>query len=125
VSAAQRLIGVAAGLVLAALPFWHYAHEGSHTTTPHADHEPRHGGRLVMVGDHHLEWVRRRGRLELFVSDALRNPLRPAGAWLRVEGVALPMRWQDHRLVAAEPGSRTVEVELLLADGTRLSALAP
>jgi hypothetical protein len=75
VSAARWVGAVAFGLVLGAVPFLRYVHLGSEAA-PHSDHPPRNGGELRMVGDHHLELRRRAGLVEVFVSDAARNPIR-------------------------------------------------
>ncbi len=117
---------LAAGLVLAALPFGRYAHPGA-PGAPHADHAPRHGGRLVMTGDHHVELVRRHGRAEIFVSDARRRPLRPRAGWVVFDGgIRARLRWEDHRLVAADdPEAREVEARVVLRDGTRVAAAFP
>jgi hypothetical protein len=46
------------------------------TTVPHADHNPRHGGIVLMHGDLHYEAVLKRdGRYQLYFSDARRAPL--------------------------------------------------
>jgi hypothetical protein len=50
-------------------------------TVPHGDHNPRHGGLVLMNGDEHFEVVLGRdGRLEVFFSDAVRNELPAATA---------------------------------------------
>ena len=122
-SALRWCAAVAAGLALGALPFLHYAHLGG-PGAPHADHAPRHGGRLVMTGDHHVELVRRRGRVEAFVSDARRRALRPSAGWVRFDGAtSSPLRWRDDRLVADDvPEAQEVAVSVVLPDGTHLAA---
>src|SRR5512139_186450 len=89
----SRLTAVVAGLVLATFPFLHYAHLGGHGEA-HADHEPHHGGQLGMVGDHHIELVRHRGQIQVFVSDASRRPVQPAQGWITFDGsAAMPLVW--------------------------------
>jgi hypothetical protein len=123
VSALRHAAALAAGLALAALPFLRYAHLGG-PGAPHADHAPRHGGRLVMTGDHHLEIVRRAGRVEIFASDARRRPLHPrAGTVVFDAARRAPLRWRDRRLVADDdPAARELEAFVVLPDGTRLAA---
>jgi hypothetical protein len=118
----HRVLGaVAAGLLLATLPFLHYAHLGGHGEA-HADHEPRHGGQLGMVGDHHVEVVRHRGEMWVFVSDAWRRPLQPAQGWVTFDGTAaMPLEWRNHRFAGPDqPGARTIGVEAIMVGGTRL-----
>src|SRR5262249_11817282 len=48
------------------------------SSQPHADHDPRHGGVVTMVGDHHIEIVvRRDGTILLYPTDAVRRPIAP------------------------------------------------
>jgi uncharacterized membrane protein YphA (DoxX/SURF4 family) len=48
---------------------------------PHADHEPRHGGVVTMMGDLHVEMVvAPSGEVLLYVSDAVRRPIPPSEA---------------------------------------------
>ena len=112
-------LAVAVGLVLCALPFLRYVHVG-HGLVPHADHAPRRGGVLLMVGDHHLELVRARDRIELFTSDAVRTPTRPDRAlagWSREDPI--PLVWEGDRFVG--PALRgAIDVVVVLPDGTRL-----
>jgi hypothetical protein len=99
----SRLGAVLLGLVLFALPFLKYG-VGGHAHGPHTDHAPRHGGELLMVGDYHLERVVRGPAVEIFVSDALRRPVRPASARMLLDdGTERPLTWRDHRLVAPRP----------------------
>jgi hypothetical protein len=90
----------ALGLTLASLPFLQYGAAGSHAAQPHADHTSRRGGKLRMVGDYHLEVVYSECRADIYTSDALRRPLRPARATARLGAVGEPtraMQWHgDH-----------------------------
>jgi hypothetical protein len=121
-SVSHFLGAVAAGLVLATLPFLRYASLGARGE-PHTDHEPHYGGQLGMVGDHHIELRRQRGTVEVFVSDARRRPLQPREGWVRFDGASMQsLAWRDHRLVGADRvEARTIETEVLLHDGTRLA----
>ena len=105
-----RVVGaVAFGLVLASLPFLQYGTGGGHRHSPgaHADHEPRYGGQLGMTGDHHLELVQRAEHVEVFVSDALRRPLRVTRGTVRFDdGAVVPMQWRRDRLIAPLPSER-------------------
>lgn len=111
-----------AGLALAALPFLRYAPLGA-SAAAHVDHEPRHGGLLGMAGDHHVELCRRRGRIEAFVSDARRRPIRPREGRIVVDGIrTTTLAWQDHRLVGPDaPGAGRLGVEVVLDGGERVS----
>ena len=118
----HTIAAAALGCVLAALPFLHFAHFGEHGAA-HADHEPRHGGQLGMVGDHHVEVVRRRGQVQVFVSDAWRRPIESARAWAVFDdGVPQPLIWSNHRHLGPDRAdARTIGVEFLVSDGTRLA----
>jgi hypothetical protein len=120
VRAVRFCAAVVVGLVLGALPFVRYVHLGPHE--PHADHEPRHGGQLGMVGDHHVELVRTPGRIAVFVSDARRRPVTPLAGSVVVDGVrAIPLVWRDHRLAGAgADGVRRMDVVVELAGGAQL-----
>jgi hypothetical protein len=108
------------GALLGAAPFLRYADFGH--AFPHSNHDPRHGGRLAMVGDFHLELVARGDRVELFTSDALRRPLHPVEGWVAFDGAAAsPLEWRDERMVGAgASGAREANAAVALADGTRL-----
>ncbi len=114
-------LALAVGALLGAAPFLRYTAPGH--AVPHANHDPRHGGQLVMVGDFHLELVARDGAVELFTSDALRRPLTPRlGSVTFDGGPAQPLRWESQRMVAAAAhGAREAVVAVELTDGTRLS----
>jgi hypothetical protein len=76
-----------------------------------------------MVGDHHIELVRRRGQIEVFVSDAQRRPVQPsAGSLTLDDSTTEPLRWAKRRFVAPDqPEAQRIEVVVILADGTRLA----
>ena len=117
-----RLIAVAAGLVLATLPFLIYGPRG-HVHLPHTDHAPRHGGELYMLGDYHVEVVTLADTVEIYLSDASRRPLRPAGGRVALEsGREVALLWQQQRLVAALPSATgAARFQITTADGTQLS----
>ena len=118
-----RWVGaIVAGLFLATLPYWRYLPLGG-AVAAHMDHEPHHGGQLGMFGDHHIEVVRRRGRMEVFVSDAARRSLRPSAVSVRLDRHAeIRLEWRDHRFVAdAEDNANTIEVRVVLGGGTELA----
>lgn len=121
---------VLAGAVLFTLPFQLYLHGGSHhdgRSQPHADHDARHGGTLVMVDDHHLEIVTAAGRIEVYVTDALRRPVQASGGSARFDdGTTTPLAWQSYRLVAEAPrGFVWADYEIRLADGIVLAIRVP
>ena len=111
-------------LVLFALPFLRYVHFGD-SSLPHADHAPRNGGVLRMVGDHHLEVRRRLGRIEVFVSDAVRTPVQARAGWVSFAGAERePLRADRDRLTGpdrAPDRAMRVEIEIELDDGDVLS----
>ena len=102
------------GAYLGAAPFLRYAHLGAELV-PHGDHAARHGGELVMVGDHHLELVRRGDAIEAFVSDAVRRPVRPLRAEASFDGGdPIPLHWVDRRLRTEARSSRTLRLTVEL-----------
>ncbi|MBW2243595.1 MAG: hypothetical protein JRH01_16550 [Deltaproteobacteria bacterium] len=115
------LLAALAGLGLSTLPFLRYVHMGS-PAGAHADHAARHGGRLQMVGNHHLELLRQRGRAMIYVSDAFRQPVEPASGWItHDEAPRQPLRWDGQRMWAEDiPQALQLTIELILQDGTRL-----
>ena len=115
-------LAVVAGLLLGTIPFARYAHFDGRAEA-HADHEPHHGGQLGMVGDHHVELVRRGGRVEVYVSDAWRRAVRPTRGSIAFEdGAEQPLAWKDGRLVATDrETATTATLVVVLSDGTRLA----
>jgi hypothetical protein len=121
---------VLAGAVLFTLPFQLYLHGETHhadRSAAHADHDARHGGMLVMVEDHHLEIVVSDGRVEVFVTDALRKPVRPAGGSVVFDdGTTANLAWQSHRLTAAAPPHFAwADYEVRLEGGAALAIRVP
>ena len=107
------------GLYLFATPFLRYSHH-LHNGSAHVDHEPQHGGQLGMVGDYHIE-VSRGDRVEVFVSDARRIPVKPRKGWLSFDdGEPVAMRWDSYRLTARARPAQDIEVSVHLDDGTAL-----
>jgi len=115
-------LAVAAGLFLASFPLLRYWHFGA-AHAPHADHEAWFGGQLGMVGDHHIEVVRRMGKVEVYVSDARRQPLQATAAWAVFDDkVRRPLRWESPGFVGEdEPQADRVEAVVDLADGSHLA----
>ena len=122
-SVPRTLAAVALGLVLATVPFLRYA-SGEHVHgKPHMDHSPHHGGQLGMTGDHHVEIVRRDGRIEVFVSDAHRRPVdATSGRLTFADDKVVMLDRAEGKLVGADvPDASEVEVEATLNDGTKLA----
>ncbi len=114
---ARYTVAALAGLFLATLPFWRYLPLGG-AVGAHMDHEPRHGGQLGMVGDHHIEVVRRRGLVEVFVSDASRRPVQPRSGRVIFDSTATePLAWKNHRLIAGDRFATEIEAQVVLPDG--------
>lgn len=121
-TAKRFAVAIAAGLLLATMPLWRYARIGG-LGESHMDHEPRHGGQLGMVGDAHVEVVRRLGKVQVFVSDAWRRPLPAANAWAVFDRANRQrLEWSADRFVGDDdPAAREVEAVVTLADGQRLA----
>jgi hypothetical protein len=104
----KSLVGATlCGAALFALPFLQSGlwDSGTHVGL-HMDHEPHHGGRLLMLGDHHLEIVEKTGTLELYVSDAQRRPLQPEFATIAFDSTpATPFLWSGYRMTVPRPVS--------------------
>ena len=114
------------GLALGSAPFLRYSLGGAHGPA-HTNHEARHGGLLLMVGDHHLELVRLGGAIEIYTSDAHRRPIRPVGGSVSFDGgEAQTLAWNGYRLVGADvPQARTARCNLDLREGERLEIELP
>lgn len=115
---------VALGLLLAALPFLIFTTGHGHGVAPHADHSPHFGGQLSMVGDHHLELVRKNGRLHVYASDALRRPVVPVGGTVSFDtGELIVMRRERFSLSAPDRrGAREVTCTVQLTNGAALES---
>ena len=120
-----RTIGaIALGLVLASFPFVMFGVASGHThgAGAHMDHLPRFGGQLGMVGDHHLELVRKDGRVLVYASDAARRPLRALRGSVRFDDGA------ERELVAKrfklegpdDPSADEATCSVWLVDGAHL-----
>ena len=118
------LAAFAAGSVLFALPFLQsgLGETHSHGPGPHMDHAPRHGGALVMIGDHHLEVVETARTIELYLSDAVRRPVTPIRARIGFDGgAAHDGEWAGYRHVADKPLSYGfADCEITTKDGVPL-----
>ncbi len=121
----QRLGALALGLGLGLAMVGRYAWTG-HGGAAHADHAPHHGGVLGMVGDVHLEVVRRDGVIEVYLSDAYRRPLPARGGRLVFEdGPTVPLVRNGRYLTAADhPRFDTVTCLVERTDGTTVEMSA-
>jgi hypothetical protein len=120
-----KLVGaVVLGAALASLPFLQFGlgDDHSHSQRAHADHSAWHGGRLAMVGDHHIEIVESSDQLRVFTSDAFRRPLRPTAGTLRVDGgPPILLQWRSSYLVAERSSARrAADLAIELKDGVVL-----
>jgi hypothetical protein len=126
--ALPRSVALAAGPVLFALPFF-VSGLGSagHGGPSHMDHEPHHGGSLLMLGNHHLEVVQKEGGVELYLSDASRRPERETFATVAFDdGAPRALEWEGYRLVAAGPASwREAEYRIGVAGEPPLTIRIP
>jgi hypothetical protein len=117
---------IALGVALALLPFLQFAvgHGHSHSVEAHADHTSKHAGRVAMVGDHHMEVVESDEKLRVFVSDALRRPLRPQRGDVRFDdGERLAMEWRtSHFSIRRESPRFATDLSIELDDGMVLEA---
>jgi hypothetical protein len=114
----RRLGAIVLGVGLAAAPFARYRFAAPHPTA-HADHGAHHGGIVGMVGEVHLEVVRRTGVIEIFPTNAYRRPLVARGGRVSFPGgQSVPLAWHADRLRAQDdPTARAAGCEVILADG--------
>lgn len=122
IGVARRVGAVAVGLGLGGAMLLPYV--GGHPE-PHADHAAHHGGVLGMVGDTHMEIVWRDGRVDVFVSDAYRRPLRARGGELTFEGEeegpAVPLTRTGTYLTAPDDARcGVVTCNVVLEDGAEV-----
>lgn len=104
--ALSRGIALVSGAVLFALPFLQSGLGDTHADALHMDHDPHHGGSLLMLGTHHLEVVRTDVGLEVYLSDASRRPERETFATVAFDDAApQTLQWSGYRLVVAAPAS--------------------
>lgn len=122
VECAKTAGAVALGLLLGAVPFLQYLPMHG-PSAAHADHTPRHGGLLGMVGDVHLELVRRPEGYAVYVTDARRRPIRPRNGTLAFDDrPAVALQPDGYRLVAHETTNcKTVTCTVELDDGKWVS----
>ena len=122
---AARAGAAAVGLGLGALIFVRYGWLAP-PRAAHTDHAPRHGGVLGMVGDVHMEIVRRDGAIHVYLSDAHRRPLRAEGGQIAFEGgPAVPLVWdQDHLTAPDDRRFDFVTCTVVLGTGEELNMSA-
>lgn len=114
-----------AGALLFALPLLQSGLGQTHRdgNTPHMDHTPRHGGVLLMIGQVHLEIVERARTIDVYPSDSMRRPLRPASGSVRFDDhAARALEWSGYRLTAPMPPRYgAAEYNIAFHDGPPLS----
>ncbi len=125
--ALTRTGAAGAGLLLFVLPFLQSGLGDAAGDEQHMDHSPHHGGSLLMLGDHHLEIVARGETIEVYLSDALRRPLRSTFASVAFDGAAArELAWKGYRLVASQPpGYAWAEYRLGIPDQPALTIRLP
>lgn len=120
----QTLGAIALGLVLASFPLVMFGVGSGHTdgVGPHIDHAPRFGGQLGMVGDHHIELVRKDGRIAIYASDATRRPVRALRGTVRFDdGAAHVLLAERFKLIGKDDAdAEEVSCSVWLEDGTHL-----
>ena len=130
----NRMFAFGAGAVLFALPFlqsgvgdMHDHEQQGRDSGAHMDHAPRHGGRLLMLGNHHLEIVEDTGRLRLYVSDSARQPLHSLQASVAFDGAApQTLKPSGYALTAPRPaGYRYADYRIALAGAADLTIRLP
>ncbi len=127
--ALEQAGAIAIGLILGAIPFVRYGLGGTHRhgAGPHTDHEARHGGQVLMVGDYHLEVVDDGTLIEIYLSDASRRPLRPASSSVAFDdGPETSLAWRSYRSVVPKtPGSTKALYQVSVRNGPLLTVKLP
>jgi hypothetical protein len=121
-------VAVACGLALAGLPFLQSGlGDRGHGAAFHMDHSPHHGGKLLMLGNHHLEIVERADALELYVSDFERRPLRPEAATIAFDAEQpRSFVWSGYRMTTDRPSVYDwADYRIVLAEGPPLTIRLP